>query len=80
MQGEENVKQRINKAALAFIIAAPFTAHAVPALAQQSVQEFYSGPGKQMRMVIRTTAGGGYDLLGRLVARHMGRFIPGEPQ
>lgn len=50
------------------------------AMAQQSVQEFYAGPGKQMRMIIRTTAGGGYDLLSRLVARHMGRFIPGEPQ
>jgi tripartite-type tricarboxylate transporter receptor subunit TctC len=49
------------------------------AVAQQSVRDFYAGPGSQMRMVIRTTAGGGYDLLSRLLARHMGRFIPGEP-
>ena len=74
------MQRHFKRATLALIIAAPFSAPAGSALAQQSVQEFYSGPGKQMRMVIRTTAGGGYDLLGRLVARHIGRFIPGEPQ
>lgn len=71
---------RMKRAAMALAFAAPMGLPAGGALAQQSVQEFYSGPGKQMRMVIRTTAGGGYDLLSRLVARHMGRFIPGEPQ
>jgi tripartite-type tricarboxylate transporter receptor subunit TctC len=70
------MQQGMMTAAVAFVLALP----AGGAVAQQSVQEFYSGPGKQMRMIIRTTAGGGYDLLGRLVARHMGRFIPGEPQ
>lgn len=64
----------------ALALAAPLGLPCASAMAQQSVQEFYAGPGKQMRMIIRTTAGGGYDLLSRLVARHMGRFIPGEPQ
>ena len=49
-----------------------------PAVAD-SVSDFYSGPGKVIRFVIRTTPGGGYDLLSRLLARHMGRHIPGNP-
>ena len=38
---------------------------------------FYAG--KQISLLIGTTAGGGYDAYGRLVARHIGRHIPGEP-
>ena len=44
-----------------------------------SVKDFYSGPGKQIQFIIRTTPGGGYDLLTRLLARHMGKHIPGNP-
>lgn len=38
---------------------------------------FYAG--KQISLLIGTTAGGGYDAYGRLVVRHIGRHIPGEP-
>jgi tripartite-type tricarboxylate transporter receptor subunit TctC len=34
---------------------------------------------KPMTIVIASTAGGGYDFYGRLVARHLGRFLPGNP-
>jgi len=44
-----------------------------------SVRDFYAGPGKQIKFIIRTPPGGGYDLLSRLLSRHMGRHIPGEP-
>ena len=44
-----------------------------------AVQDFYAGQGKQIKFIIRTTPGGGYDLLTRLLSRHMGKFIPGEP-
>lgn len=44
-----------------------------------AVKDFYAGPGRKMQFVIRSTPGGGYDLLTRLLARHMGRFIPGNP-
>jgi tripartite-type tricarboxylate transporter receptor subunit TctC len=47
--------------------------------AADAIGDFYGGPGKQMRFVIRTEAGGGYDLLSRLIARHMGKHIPGNP-
>jgi tripartite-type tricarboxylate transporter receptor subunit TctC len=41
------------------------------------VADFYKG--KQITFIIGSDPGGGYDLLGRLVARHLGQFIPGNP-
>jgi tripartite-type tricarboxylate transporter receptor subunit TctC len=43
----------------------------------QPVADFYRG--KTMEMVVPTSPGGDYDLRARLVARHLGRFIPGNP-
>jgi tripartite-type tricarboxylate transporter receptor subunit TctC len=45
--------------------------------ADEDVARFYKG--KQITMTIGSSAGGGYDLYGRLVARHIGRHIPGSP-
>ena len=42
-----------------------------------SVADFYRG--KQMRMIIRSGPGGGYDLYSRLLARHLVNHIPGNP-
>jgi tripartite-type tricarboxylate transporter receptor subunit TctC len=39
--------------------------------------EFYAG--KQIRMVIGSGAGGGYDVYARFLARHLPRHIPGNP-
>ena len=39
--------------------------------------DFYRG--KTITLVVANAAGGGYDLYARLIARHMGRHIPGEP-
>jgi tripartite-type tricarboxylate transporter receptor subunit TctC len=50
---------------------APFVAQA------QSVEEFYKR--NALKIVISSSAGGGYDTYGRVVARHMGRFLPGNP-
>jgi tripartite-type tricarboxylate transporter receptor subunit TctC len=46
-------------------------------VAQEDVAAFYKG--KTIRMVIGTAPGGGVDLIGRLVARHIGNHIPGAP-
>jgi tripartite-type tricarboxylate transporter receptor subunit TctC len=46
-------------------------------LAQHDVGAFFHG--KQMRIVVGSAAGGGYDLFARIVARHMARHIPGNP-
>ncbi len=50
---------------------------AIPGLAADSVEAFYKG--KTMQLLIGFGPGGGYDLYGRAVARHLGRFIPGNP-
>src|SRR5262245_26823889 len=35
--------------------------------------------GKTVTLAIATPSGGGYDLYGRLVARYIGRYLPGNP-
>src|SRR5215475_15325963 len=47
-----------------------------PVLAQ-STADFYRG--RNITVVIGFSVGGGYDLYARLLARHMGRHIPGQP-
>jgi tripartite-type tricarboxylate transporter receptor subunit TctC len=44
----------------------------------QPVADFYKG--KTIELHIGYTSGGGYDVYGRILARHMGKFIPGNPQ
>src|SRR6185295_15021081 len=39
--------------------------------------DFYKG--KDLRLVISTTTGTGYDTYARTVGRHLGRHIPGNP-
>lgn len=47
-------------------------------LAQDAVAKFYKG--KTITMLIGSTPGGGYDTYSRLITRHIGRFIPGNPE
>ena len=51
--------------------------HSHRAQAQDAVAEFYKG--KQMKFIIRSEPGGGFDLYSRLIARHITRYIPGNP-
>lgn len=48
-----------------------------PSAGAQSIDDFYKRNG--LKLVISSSAGGGYDTYGRVVARHMGRFLPGTP-
>jgi tripartite-type tricarboxylate transporter receptor subunit TctC len=41
------------------------------------VEDFYKG--KTVSLIIGYSVGGGYDLYGRLLARHMAKYIPGRP-
>ena len=52
-------------------------ARPLPALAQPSVESFYKG--RTVELVVGTLPGGGYDLYGRLIARYIGKHIPGQP-
>lgn len=45
--------------------------------AQDNVAEFYRG--KTVRITVGSAAGGGYDGYARLVGRHFGKHIPGNP-
>jgi tripartite-type tricarboxylate transporter receptor subunit TctC len=43
----------------------------------QSVESFYRG--RTVSLVIGYSVGGGYDIHGRVLARHLGKHIPGNP-
>jgi len=43
----------------------------------QTEANFYAG--KTVTLIIGSSAGGGYDVISRLLARHFGRVIPGNP-
>lgn len=45
-----------------------------PAWAQQSAEEFFSG--KTLNYIVSSEPGGGYDTYGRLIARHMEKYLP----
>ena len=47
---------------------------ATSAIAQES---FYQG--KTVRVIVGGSAGGGYDTYTRLIARHLGKHVPGNP-
>ena len=59
------------------LVGAALLCAAAPASAQDDVAAFYQG--KQLRMIVGSAVGGGYDLFARLVARHIGNHIPGTP-
>jgi tripartite-type tricarboxylate transporter receptor subunit TctC len=64
------VLRRIAAAAAALMLAG------APALAD-AVADFYKG--KVVSLVVGYGSGGGYDVYGRLVAAHLGKYIPGNP-
>jgi len=51
-------------------------AGAAPAAAQ-SVEQFYKG--KQIKFILGSAGGGGYDAYSRSITRYMGKHIPGKP-
>lgn len=59
----------------AFLMAAVLGWH-TPVQAQ-TVADFYRG--KSIQLLIAYTSGGGYDLNARVLARHIGKHIPGNP-
>jgi tripartite-type tricarboxylate transporter receptor subunit TctC len=58
-------------AVLFLLLIAPLSGRA------EDVASFYRG--KQIRFIVGSAAGGTYDLLARIVARHIGVHIPGNP-
>jgi tripartite-type tricarboxylate transporter receptor subunit TctC len=58
-------------------IAASLGLLALQAAQAQSVEQFYKG--RAVTMLVGTAPGGINDISARLVAKHLGRFIPGNP-
>src|SRR5712691_981708 len=68
-----NVENAVNKHLERALFAVAGLVIAVPAAAQ----DFYKG--KTINLIVGNAPGGGYDHYARLLARHMPRYIPGEP-
>jgi tripartite-type tricarboxylate transporter receptor subunit TctC len=51
---------------------------ALSTVGSDAADDFYAG--KTIDMLIGLSAGGGYDIYGRTLARYLGRHIPGSPQ
>ena len=65
------------RACIAALASALAIAAATPVAAQDDVAAFFKG--KQMRLIVGSAVGGGYDLYSRALARHMVNHIPGNP-
>jgi hypothetical protein len=62
---------------VAHLLGVVMAATCVTAAAADPVAEFYRG--QTISLVVGANTGGGYDAYARPVSRHLGRFIPGEP-
>src|SRR3954454_10679195 len=67
------VNRRLSVVSAALLLA---TLGVVPSSAQTPAG-YYAG--KQVKMIIGLGTGGGYDLWARMVARHIGKHLPGNP-
>jgi tripartite-type tricarboxylate transporter receptor subunit TctC len=70
---EDNVFKKIKNAAFA----AGFAMLPLSLACAQTPAEFYKG--RNVDLNIGYSAGGGYDIYARVLARHMGKHIPGNP-
>jgi tripartite-type tricarboxylate transporter receptor subunit TctC len=61
---------------LAFFLIAPLLPVA-PTGAQESIEQFYRG--KTVNIVVGSAVGGGFDGYARMVARYLGKHVPGNP-
>jgi tripartite-type tricarboxylate transporter receptor subunit TctC len=67
----------IARRAAAMLIAAFAVVPAAHPAQADDVAEFYKG--KQVNLIVGYGPGGGYDIYARVLARHLTRFIPGNP-
>jgi tripartite-type tricarboxylate transporter receptor subunit TctC len=71
-------KSTLASASLGALVAGILAASSAQAQdAGSSVAAFYKG--RQTTIIVGSSPGGGYDTYARLLARHMGKHIPGNP-
>jgi len=61
----------------ALLVVSVFLISLISPATAQDVESFYRG--KQVRIIVGFSPGGGYDQYGRLLARHISKHIPGAP-
>src|SRR5262249_9208657 len=61
----------------AFVLVFALLALPGAASAQDAIADFYRG--KNVNLIVGYSAGGGYDTYARIVGRHLGKHIPGQP-
>jgi tripartite-type tricarboxylate transporter receptor subunit TctC len=66
----------LRKMLRAIAMTIPIIGIATPVLADP-VEDFYRG--KQIRFIIASATGGDYDQWSRIIARHLGKHVPGNP-
>src|SRR3977135_503579 len=72
IQGQ-HIVQSVHRGLTIALTALALFGSALPAAAQ----DFYKG--KTINLIVGNATGGGYDAYARLLARHMPRYIRGEP-
>jgi tripartite-type tricarboxylate transporter receptor subunit TctC len=72
--GRQGGKSMLIRALTTFLLA--LTVAVSPARAD-AVADFYKG--KNVTLIVGYGTGGGYDVFARLLARHIGKYIPGNP-
>ncbi len=79
MIGNDRMRNTLAAFIAALLTGAACPAHAQshPAANQTALEEFYRG--KTIQMLIGYPAGGTYDLYARVISRHLGKQIPGNP-
>jgi tripartite-type tricarboxylate transporter receptor subunit TctC len=55
----------------------PASAASATGVDTRAVEEFYRG--KTLRLVVASTPGGGFDTFARVLAKYMGKYVPGNP-
>jgi hypothetical protein len=71
------VIEKILPCAVRILGAAAFLTAFEASATAESIGDFYRG--KQIELIVATETGSIYDTWGRLMARHLGKHIPGNP-
>ena len=69
-----SIVRKVASAALATVVSVGFITGSAAA---DDVESFYKG--KRLKIIVGSGPGGGYDTYARLVGRHLGKHIPGNP-
>jgi tripartite-type tricarboxylate transporter receptor subunit TctC len=73
----QRVRRELDMGKWVVALTLALAALAAPQARADAIADFYKG--KQINLVVGYGPGGGYDVYARLLARHLGRHIPGQP-